>query len=95
MIPELKCLDGSRLPRSGAVAFTIRTYFHPICDVCRELYVPGRLANARSWAENVSSYAGKERYQDILLECPDRRRDEQIAAGLDLVEGNDVRTSPY
>ena len=39
-----------RLPRSGGVVFTIRTYFHPITEICEEPYVPGRLASAvRSW----------------------------------------------
>ncbi|QIW95536.1 hypothetical protein AMS68_001054 [Peltaster fructicola] len=50
-----------RLPRSGGVVFTIRTYFMPITELCEEPYVPGRLASAvRSWGDDVSRYKGKE-----------------------------------
>ncbi|KAF2835008.1 hypothetical protein M501DRAFT_999559 [Patellaria atrata CBS 101060] len=85
-----------RLPRSGGVVFTIRTYFHPITDVCNEPYVPGRLASAvRSWGDDVSIYKGKERYQDVLLEYLDKRHEEQVAAGLDLEREEEVRAYPY
>ncbi|KAL6707823.1 hypothetical protein ACN47E_003723 [Coniothyrium glycines] len=74
-----------RLPKSGAVVFTIRTYFHPVTDICKEPYVPGRLASAvRSWGEDVSKYKGKERYGDVLLEYLDRMHEEQVKAGLDM-----------
>ncbi|KAF2495529.1 hypothetical protein BU16DRAFT_550235 [Lophium mytilinum] len=85
-----------RLPRSGGVVFTIRTYFHPITEVCEEPYVPGRLASAvRSWGDDVSKYKGKERYQDVLLEYLDRKHEEQIANGLDMEKEDDVRSYPY
>lgn len=52
-----------RLPRSGGVVFTIRTYFHPITEIAEEKGVPGRLASAiRSWGNDVSRYEGRERY---------------------------------
>jgi hypothetical protein len=35
-----------RLPRSGGVVFTIRTYFLPVTEIVKEDYVPGRLASA-------------------------------------------------
>ncbi|OJI96875.1 hypothetical protein ASPVEDRAFT_48971 [Aspergillus versicolor CBS 583.65] len=74
-----------RLPRSGGVVFTIRTYFEPITAVVQEPYVPGRLASAiRSWGDDVSRYKGKEKYGDVLLEYLDRKHEEQVAAGLDL-----------
>ena len=73
-----------RLPRSGGVVFTIRTYFHPVVHVAKEDYVPGRLASAvRSWGNDVSNYKGKEKYERVLLEYLDRRHEEQLAAGLD------------
>ena len=74
-----------RLPRSGGVVFTIRTYFHPVVDICKEPYVPGRLASAvRSWGDDVSLYKGKEVYGDVLLEYLDRMHEEQVANGLDV-----------
>lgn len=58
-----------RLPKSGAVVFTIRTYFEPVTKIAEEDFVPGRLASAvRSWGDDVSKYKGKEKYGDLLLE---------------------------
>ncbi|KAK3690540.1 hypothetical protein B0T22DRAFT_463812 [Podospora appendiculata] len=85
-----------RLPKSGAVVFTIRTYFHRIMDIAEEDYVPGRLASAvRSWGEDVSRYKGKERYGDVLLEFLDKKHAEQVARGLDLSKEDEVRAYPY
>ena len=89
-------LTNSRLPRSGGVVFTIRTYFHPIIEICEEPYVPGRLASAiRSWGDDVSKYKGKERYQDVLLEYLDCKHEEQVLNGLDLEQEDAVRAYPY
>ena len=93
-------LEGSdrltRLPRSGGVVFTIRTYFHPITEVCEEPYVPGRLASAiRSWGDDVSSYKGKERYGEVLLEYLDKKHQEQLENGLDLEHEGEVRQYPF
>ncbi|KAK3321806.1 hypothetical protein B0H66DRAFT_181178 [Apodospora peruviana] len=85
-----------RLPKTGGVVFTIRTYFHPVMDICEEDYVPGRLASAvRSWGEDVSRYKGKERYGDILLEYLDKKHEEQVKRGLDLGREDEVRAYPY
>ncbi|KAL3427506.1 mannosyl transferase [Phlyctema vagabunda] len=85
-----------RLPRSGGVVFTIRTYFHPITEICEEPYVPGRLASAvRSWGDDVSRYKGKERYEEVLLEYLDQKHKEQVEAGLDLEKEDDVHAYPY
>ncbi|KAL9622420.1 MAG: hypothetical protein Q9160_003264 [Pyrenula sp. 1 TL-2023] len=79
-----------RLPRSGAVVFTIRTYFVPVREICGEKGVPGRLASAvRSWGEDVSRYKGRERYGGVLLEYLDRRHGEQVEAG-GVVEGEET-----
>lgn len=44
-----------RLPRSGAILFTIRTYLDPIVQLAKEPGVPGRLASGiRSWPEDVA-----------------------------------------
>ena len=72
-----------RLPRSGGVVFTIRTYFHPIKEVAQEPGVPGRLASAvRSWGDDVARYKGREMYQDVLLEYLDGKHKEQFDKGL-------------
>ena len=85
-----------RLPRSGGVVFTIRTYFHPITEIAEQPFVPGRLASAvRGWGDDVSKYKGREMYQDVLLEYLDRKHREQIEAGLDLEKEDEIRSYPY
>ncbi|GAM82045.1 hypothetical protein ANO11243_000240 [Dothideomycetidae sp. 11243] len=85
-----------RLPRSGGVVFTIRTYFHPITEICKETYVPGRLASAvRSWGDDVSKYKGRAKYGDLLLEYLDAKHLEQVEAGLDLSKEDEVRSYPF
>ncbi|KAJ5294963.1 hypothetical protein N7508_009784, partial [Penicillium antarcticum] len=72
-----------RLPKSGAVVFTIRTYFEPVTGIVREPYIPGRLADAiRSWGDDVSRYKGREKYQDVLLEYLGRKHVEQVEGGV-------------
>ncbi|KAK1753825.1 hypothetical protein QBC47DRAFT_387188 [Echria macrotheca] len=85
-----------RLPRTGGVVFTIRTYFHPITEIAEEDYVPGRLASAvRSWGDDVSRYKGKAKYGDVLLEYLDQKHEEQLARGLDMSREDEVRAYPY
>ncbi|KAL4876260.1 hypothetical protein BJY04DRAFT_231730 [Aspergillus karnatakaensis] len=85
-----------RLPRTGAVVFTIRTYFGPITSVVEEEFVPGRLASAiRSWGEDVSRYKGRERYGDVLLEYLDGKHREQVEGGLDVEGEEEVRSYPF
>ena len=85
-----------RLPKTGAVVFTIRTYFHPITEIAEEDYVRGRLASAvRSWGDNVSRYKGKEKYGDVLLEYLDRKDQEQRDRGLDFSEEHEEKSYPF
>ena len=85
-----------RLPRSGGVVFTIRTYFHPVTEIAEEDYVPGRLASAvRSFNDDVSRYKGKEKYEEVLLEYLDGKHQEQVARGLKLEEEDEKRTYPW
>lgn len=85
-----------RLPKTGAIVFTIRTYFHPITDIAKEDYVPGRLASAiRSWGDDVSRYKGKERYEEVLLEYLDEEHEKQVERGLDLDKENEARQYPW
>lgn len=84
-----------RLPKSGAVVFTIRTYFEPITEIVKEPYVPGRLASAiRSWGDDVSRYKGKEKYEEVLLEYLDQKHREQVESGLELEKEDGVRSYP-
>lgn len=85
-----------RLPKSGGVVFTIRTYFHPVMEIVEEDYVPGRLASGiRSWGDDVSRYKGREKFQGVLLEYLDQKHREQIERGLDLEKEDDLRAYPY
>jgi hypothetical protein len=85
-----------RLPKTGVVCFTIRTYFLPVTELAREDYVPGRLASAiRSWDGKVSDYKGREKYGNVLLEYLDRKHNEQLERGLDLDREDEVRKYPW
>ncbi|KAI5797670.1 hypothetical protein EDC01DRAFT_33265 [Geopyxis carbonaria] len=85
-----------RLPKSGGVVFTIRTYFVPIVDICKEPYVPGRLASAvRSWDDKVALYKGKDRYEKVLLEYLDQQHQRQLDEGLDVSQEDEVRSYPW
>ncbi|KAJ6478469.1 hypothetical protein C8R47DRAFT_632193 [Mycena vitilis] len=58
-----------RLPRSGVVIFTIRTYLVPVEELAREPGVAARFASAvRSWPEGVKEYKGEHQYGDVLVE---------------------------
>lgn len=84
-----------RLPNSGAVVFTIRTYFEPVTEIVKEPFVPGRLASAvRSWGDDVSRYKGKEKYEEVLLEFLDRMHEEQVRGGLEVDREDEVRAYP-
>ncbi|KAI5954712.1 hypothetical protein KGF57_003735 [Candida theae] len=73
-----------RLPRTGAVAFTVRTYFIPMVELCKEPYVPRRLLNGiTSWDEDVNEYRGFYKFKDVLLPYLEERAKEQEASGLD------------
>ncbi|PPQ77299.1 LOW QUALITY PROTEIN: hypothetical protein CVT25_010881 [Psilocybe cyanescens] len=73
-----------RLPRSGAVVFTIRTYLTPVSLLAREKGVPGRMASAlRSWPEDVGEYKGKYRggWFEPLLKYLDECEEVQGPSG--------------
>lgn len=45
-----------RLPKTGALVFTIRVYQTPVVELVKEPGVPGRMASAiRSWPEDVAA----------------------------------------
>ncbi|XP_006460149.1 hypothetical protein AGABI2DRAFT_191916 [Agaricus bisporus var. bisporus H97] len=73
-----------RLPISGAIVFTIRTYMTPIEELGRERGVPGRLASSmRSWPTEVGEYKGKERgeWYEAVLAYMDECHREQVDRG--------------
>jgi len=71
-----------RLPRTGAIVFGIRTYLFKVEELAREPGVAARLASAvRSWPEDVASYKGRKRYQDILLEFLDECAEKDGISG--------------
>ncbi|PPQ66283.1 hypothetical protein CVT26_010967 [Gymnopilus dilepis] len=79
-----------RLPRSGAVVFTIRTYLTPVTELGRERGVAGRMASAlRSWPEDVGEYKGKQRggWYEGLLEYLDLCHGSQGAIGAEEEKG--------
>lgn len=71
-----------RLPRTGAIVFGIRTYQFKVEELAREQGVAARLASAvRSWPEDVASYKGRRRYQDVLLEFLDECAEKDGVSG--------------
>ncbi|ODQ58128.1 hypothetical protein WICANDRAFT_33870 [Wickerhamomyces anomalus NRRL Y-366-8] len=71
-----------RLPISGAVVFTIRTYFVPMVDICKEPYVPIRLLDGiNSWTEDVKEYRGYEKFIDVVKPYLEEKVKEQEAMG--------------
>lgn len=57
-----------RLPITGCITFTIRTYFMPITKMCEEPFIPKRLLDAvLSWDDDVKRYRGYEKFKDVLI----------------------------
>ncbi|KAF8525830.1 hypothetical protein BU17DRAFT_41493 [Hysterangium stoloniferum] len=70
-----------KLPLTGCILFTIRTYFHPVTEIITEPGVPGRIAAAiRGWDEAVALRKDKELYADIMLPWLDDLHEKQVAA---------------
>lgn len=71
-----------RLPISGCVVFTIRTYFLPMTKMCKEPYVPKRLLDGiLSWDEDVKRYRGYEKFKKVLLPYLEEQAKIQEAQG--------------
>ncbi|KAF8529912.1 hypothetical protein JB92DRAFT_3106604 [Gautieria morchelliformis] len=72
-----------RLPKTGCICFTIRTYFHPVTEIIEEPGIPGRLAAAvRSWPDPIAQSKGKELYADTMLPWLDSLHQKQIETGV-------------
>ena len=64
-----------RLPRTGAIVFTIRVYMTPLVDLVKEPDVPGRLASAiRSWPDDVAQYVLYSENPPLSLTVPSGTR---------------------
>ncbi|RDX52999.1 hypothetical protein OH76DRAFT_61641 [Lentinus brumalis] len=76
-----------RLPKTGAIVFTIRVYQTKLEELVCEPGVPGRMASAiRSWPEDVARYKARGAYESILP-LLDRCHAEQVANGVVSDEG--------
>lgn len=83
-----------RLPKSGAILFTIRTYLFPVTELGKERGVPARMASAiRSWPADVAEYKRSSLYKDVLLEYLDECANRQIEKGE--VEGGEKIIAEY
>ncbi|KAK3179131.1 hypothetical protein K4F52_009377 [Lecanicillium sp. MT-2017a] len=83
-----------RLPRSGALLFTVRTYFEPVTVIAKEPHIPGRLAEAiRAWDDKVSFYKGRKHWEDILLPYLDEQHKLQQESGV--LERHTESSFPY
>ncbi|KAI1793029.1 hypothetical protein LXA43DRAFT_304457 [Ganoderma leucocontextum] len=71
-----------RLPRTGAIVFTIRVYQTRLDELVKEPGVPGRIASAiRSWPEDVAKYKTRGAYESILPYL-DECHAEQVERGI-------------
>ncbi|ODV95553.1 hypothetical protein PACTADRAFT_34118 [Pachysolen tannophilus NRRL Y-2460] len=83
-----------RLPISGAMIFTVRTYFLPVEELCKEPFVPRRLFDGiNSWDEDVKEYKGYEAFKDILMPYLEKKAKEQEAQGYTIE--NEKNCYPY
>lgn len=74
-----------RLPISGAVVFTIRTYFHPLTQLAEERGVPERLYKGiESWTDDVREYRGYSKFAGVVLPYLKQKWDEQTAKGWEM-----------
>ncbi|KAF5388178.1 hypothetical protein D9615_000075 [Tricholomella constricta] len=69
-----------RLPRTGAILFTIRTYLTPIDKLAQEPGVARQLAGAlRGWGDDIGAYKGKDsgEWWDVVMDYLDKVADEE------------------
>ncbi|KAI5476635.1 hypothetical protein MNV49_007413 [Pseudohyphozyma bogoriensis] len=72
-----------RMPKTGCILFTIRTYFHRVTEFANEPGVPGRMASAiASWPEDVAKYKGADLYVPILMPYLEELHRKQIEDGV-------------
>ncbi|KAK1921161.1 hypothetical protein DB88DRAFT_499855 [Papiliotrema laurentii] len=78
-----------RMPRTGAVLFTVHSYAEPVMAIASEPGVPGRLASAvKSWKGEVDTHKNGALYKDLLVPYLEELHKKQVAEGL-AVDGVD------
>ncbi|KAH3683295.1 hypothetical protein WICPIJ_005765 [Wickerhamomyces pijperi] len=83
-----------RLPITGAVIFTIRTYFLPLTEMCKEPYVPKRLLDGiESWSDDVREYRGYDKFYEVVLPYLREKVAEQAAMGY--TDENEAEQYPF
>ncbi|KAI0052577.1 hypothetical protein FA95DRAFT_1579903 [Auriscalpium vulgare] len=72
-----------RLPKTGAIVFTIRTYMTSIEELGREPGIPARLAGAvRGVKGEVRKRKRQEAYEQVLLDYLDQCHQKQVDSGI-------------
>ncbi|KAG0681447.1 hypothetical protein C6P40_001154 [Pichia californica] len=80
-----------RLPLTGCIAFTIRTYFLPITKMCQEPHIPKRLLDGiLSWDEDVKRYRGFDKFKDVLLPYLEEQVKTQEEKGITVENEKDM-----
>lgn len=83
-----------RLPLTGCIVFTIRTYFLPITKMCLEPHVPKRLLDGiLSWDDDVRRYRGYEKFKDVLIPYLEEQTKLQEERGITVV--NEPNSYPF
>lgn len=80
-----------RLPKTGAIVFTIRTYFAPLTEICQEPYIPRRLLDGMStWGPEVRQYKGFDKFKDAAVPYLEKMARKQEEAGFTAEHEPDV-----
>lgn len=83
-----------RLPLSGCIVFTIRTYFLPITKMCEEPHIPKRLLDGiLSWDDDVKTYRGYDKFKDVLMPYLEEQTEIQESKGINVA--NEVDSYPF
>lgn len=71
-----------RLPITGGVVFTIRTYFLPLTELCKEPFIPLRLLEGiESWDDDVKEYKGYDVFKGVVIPYLQEQAELQKAQG--------------
>ncbi|KAM0756363.1 hypothetical protein T439DRAFT_27473 [Meredithblackwellia eburnea MCA 4105] len=87
-----------RMPKTGCILFTIRSYLDPVSSMVHEPGVPGRMASAlKHWPDSIKAYKGADKYLDALLPYLEKEHDRQVAEGIITLdeEGHALGAKPY
>jgi hypothetical protein len=72
-----------RLPVSGAIAFNYKALFSPLKQLRKEPYIPSiALKVLKEGKENIMSYKGTQRIEEVLVPTLERYSQEQVDQGI-------------